>query len=807
MSTEPTIALPRAVPADWSGEDLGGPRGRGAATDRAPGPGLPWPVLVGLVVAAQLVMILDVDVPVLRPALAAITLLGLPTLVLHRRAGLPGDSALVRLLYSFGAALLGLVLVGLLLNTVLPLLGDDHPLGPAALGVAYLVVDVALVLWRRSVPLVGRIDALARLRRLASVRWEPAQALASAGLVLAVAGAVRLNNGADGHVALVAHVLAAGALVALMVSRSRTDLGRDARVLVLVAATLLLATSLRGWGITGHDIQAEYYAFSLTNDHQHWATDVLQNAYNACLSVTLLPSMLAQASGLPGVVVFKVVLQLVFVLVPLLTFLLSRRFLPRGLALAATTFTMAFPTFFTDMPYLVRQEVAFFFLGLLLLAATERDVEPRRLRLLVGFFGLGVVLSHYSTTYLLVIGLVVGLLLIPLFRLWTRKVETPADRRPLVLLNPLVIVFLAVAGIVWAGPVTHTGSHVGEVLRDTVATVLGHGDHSPGSSDVSWSIFSGHDPGPRKRLDKFVDETLDLRKPVPEHFLLVKHPGHDELKPDIVEARTMPLTWLGHAADSVGIDPGTLTTLARLGCAALMQVFLLVGLVVLLVRARRGRHGDLEGRLAPELTCVAFGVMAALGLVVVIPNLSVEYGVLRAFQQTLMFVAPLMAVGMWTLLRPLGRRAAALVVAVPVLVLLVLSGVLPTFLGGHQARLALENAGLYYDRYIAADSDVTSMSWLTKAPDNKGPAPKVIAGRSYVTPIVTAGLAPAEVVDRLYPTLLTTGSYVFVDSRLERTHQSTIFYSGDRITYRYPMHDLDRLLDLVYSSGHSKVYR
>ncbi len=113
---------------------------------------------------------------------------------------------------------------------------------------------------------------------------------------------------------------------------------------------------------------------------------------------------------------------------------------------------------------------------------------------------------------------------------------------------------------------------------------------------------------------------------------------------------------------------------------------------------------------------MVLGVMAALGLVVVIPNLSVEYGVLRAFQQTLLVVAPVMAAGMWALLRPLGRHAAtlaaALAAAVPVGLLLVLSGVLPTLLGGHQARLALENSGLYHDRYVAADSDVTSMAWL-----------------------------------------------------------------------------------------------
>ncbi len=476
MTVQSTLVLSRGVTSDSGGEPLD-PRRYGDDAAATEGPRVPWPLLAVLVAAAQLVVIGDLDLPVLRPVLAALTFLGVPTLVLHRRAGLPGDSSVTRLLYAFGSALLGLVLVGLVLDTALPVAGDDHPLRPATLGVAYLVVDVGLLLWRRSVPLLPAMPPMRPRswpRRLMAVTWEPAQALATASLVLAVVGAVRLNNGAGGTVAWAAEALAAAALAVLLLNRTRTDLGRDARVLTLVAAALLMATSLRGWHITGHDIHSEFYAYSLTNAGQLWSTDLLENAYNACLSVTILPTVLTQVSGLSGVVVFKVVLQLVYVLVPLLTFLLSRRFLSRRLAIAATTFTMAFPTFFTDMPYLVRQEVAFFFLGLVLLAATEREAPPQTLRWLVAFFGLGVVLSHYSTTYLLVIALVIGLLLLPLHRLWSRKAEReiPTARRPLVLLHPLVVAFLAVAGMVWAGPVTHTGSHAGEVVRETIADGL-----------------------------------------------------------------------------------------------------------------------------------------------------------------------------------------------------------------------------------------------------------------------------------------------------------------------------------------------
>ena len=68
-----------------------------------------------------------------------------------------------------------------------------------------------------------------------------------------------------------------------------------------------------------------FRSFRLSDGAQHWQMGALPSAYNACLSVTILPTVLAQALGLPGTVVFKVLLQLVFALVPVLTYLYGRR--------------------------------------------------------------------------------------------------------------------------------------------------------------------------------------------------------------------------------------------------------------------------------------------------------------------------------------------------------------------------------------------------------------------------------------------------------------------------------------------------
>ena len=88
-----------------------------------------------------------------------------------------------------------------------------------------------------------------------------------------------------------------------------------------------------------------------------------------------------------------------------------------------------------------------------------------------------------------------------------------------------------------------------------------------------------------------------------------------------------------------------------------------------------------------------------------------------------------------------------------------------------------------------------------------GELPKVLAPRHQAVRLVQAGVPATEVADRTYPTVLNVNSYLFVDALMTREKRDTIFYSGDRITYRYPIGQISRLMNLVYSAGESRVYR
>jgi uncharacterized membrane protein len=754
-----------------------------------------------LVGASALLVGLDADVPVLRAAAGLLLLVGLPWLVLVRRADLPGDTPTARAAYALGVVVLGLTVIGLLLNTLLPPVGEDRPLQPAVLAITAGVADAVLLRWRWHQHLLADADG---------APWTPYPGwwkgpvvqrlpmLASLSLFLCVVGAIRLNNGAPGTVAVIGHLLVALVLVMLVAGEDR-GLRSEARIVWMLSAALLLGTSLRGWTITGHDIQTEHLVFLLTDQAQHWSMAAYQNAYNACLSITVLPTVVSQVTGLSGTIVFKVLAQLLFAVVPVVVLLVARRFVDRRLALVGVGVAIAFSTFHQDMPYLVRQEVAYLFVALSLLAGTEPHARARRWVL---GMGLGIVLSHYSTTYVWLIALVGGLVLLGILRLWERRRGTGVAHPRLLLLSPLVVVSLALGSVAWTGPATHTGGHASEVFSSAVDALLGKGGGGPGASVLSYALLGGSSASPRERLDLYVEETLKTRDRFPADNFVVQDVTTQETRPEMLGGATVPSTGLGERLASAGLDPGTVTGLVKLAAAGVVQLALLVGALWLVWR-RRSRS-----RIPDEYAAVCLGSLGSLVAIVLVPQLSVEYGVLRALEQALLVLAPVVGMGAALVLRAIRLPQPRVLALVPAGLVLVFVGVLQAAIGSYNGSLALGNDGTYYARYYASDAEVAALRRLARVSETAQDPPLIVPATSNIG-LRLAGYTGdrARIVDAIYPTVLPRDAYVLADPLLAQDGTSTVFYSGDLLTYRYPMTVLDDQLDLVYSSGGSRVYR
>ena len=269
-----------------------------------------------------------------------------------------------------------------------------------------------------------------------------------------------------------------------------------------------------------------------------------------------------------------------------------------------------------------------------------------------------------------------------------------------------------------------------------------------------------------KNVESYVSMGGRVGSSIIRDKLQIPDPGPDVLRPDV---HTQPATPV------------------KMVCAVVMEGFLFLGLVWLF--RRRKDHA-----LPREVTFLTWGSMAALGLIVVVPNLSVDYGVLRAFQQTMLVVAPVMAMGMWFVLR---RRVLTAIAPVALLVVL----------AGTQQRIGLENAGTYYDRFFASDSEMGGLGWLGRVDHADRTNERIIASRNVNVRLLALSENRAPVSDRLYPTLLSKDAYVFVDGQILDQGESTIFYTGDLLTYDYPLDELDRHLDLLYDAPEARVYR
>ncbi|MFE1898427.1 DUF2206 domain-containing protein [Streptomyces yangpuensis] len=699
------------------------------------------------------------------------------------------------LLLAAGLAVLLDILVALGVNTVLPLLGVERPLTRLVLASATTLVLLVLGILAPQSP-----RPLLRGAPLSGAR--PVAWAAGVALLLSVAGPIRLNNGLGGAVSTAALVVVTALIVLLLLRHGRCSPIVLEAGLYAASATLLLLTSLRGWYITGHDIQREYLYFRLTLGGGFWDISAYTDPYNACLSITLLPVSIFRLTGIEDIYVFKAVLPLLFALTPVLVHRAVRNVASPLVALLSAVFFMAFPTFFTDMPFLGRQAIAFLLLACAMLVLTDsRRPLPLR-RAVFTVLLAGVVLSHYSTIYVIVGTLATAFAVDKAWRLASRPGRARAHRavgqgRTRTFLTWWTVAVPAVLALLWAGPLTHTGGQLESTLRVVASDLFGSGDARGGSSDTRYSLFGGAGVTPEERLAEYREDTIGYTgadradgKYLPLDAL-AKYPT------PVAEKENLPLTPAGRALDAAGLSVPALNGVLRQAAALLLQVLVLVGFVIAL-RRRSSPFTPVRDQIT-----LTVGALAMMGLFTLVPQLSVDYSVLRAFQQGLLFFAPFIAAGALWAVRRAGRRALPVLCVLLAGLLLDLTGAVPKVLGGYPAQLALSNSGPAYDIYYPHAEDRRAAMWLNQRA--AGDDLVVQTDRYSFSRLQT--LFTVRTQDSVHPALLRSQSYVLLGSTPARKDEVTIFFRGDLVTYRYPRHLLDTTRNLIYSNEGAVVYR
>ncbi|HKX24402.1 MAG TPA: DUF2206 domain-containing protein [Candidatus Saccharimonadales bacterium] len=730
----------------------------------------------------------------------------MPGYVLYRTiAGyIRGEMKARVLAYIVGLSLISLMVIGLVLNQVLPWLAHmDRPLvsttmAPAIAG--FVVFFTFMTAFRRKTQNLRRFKkylTLAFWRSKSREFWLTV----TIGLLLVllpflgVAGATMLNNSGPNWLALGAIGLV-GAVIFGLSWTKRVQL-QSLYPLALYSATLtiLLGTSMRGWEVTGHDVMQEFQVFQLTTLHSLWDMKFYQDAYTACLSITILPTVLQKLSGMPDLYLFKLWFQLLFALIAPLMYSGLRTYVPRKMAFLAAVIFVTFPAFLTDIMMLNRQEVAIFCFALALFVALDKRLSTfARHALMIILFG-GMVLSHYSTSYITALILIVATGLG--FGLWvirplTRRLKIEALQAKTFTLFPAYIAPMVLLMIIgWSGLATHTAGNIADTIKGIGNDVV---------RVVNPNAAPPRQAAPAEKAEASVDTYADYAYQTRQYDASEYYPDSTstDFEPIEVPERNAPLSPLASALHLPADLLQKVYDLARQGYVGLLTLLLAVGLVLMVFRRT-------ATRLPLQYPLLGIACLVVVVIQVVLPSEAVNYGLARVIQQGLVILAlPGVAAAVWVLgkVKFKFELRFRMVAGVLVALFLVLSGFISTLTGGYRPVLAFSNSGFYYQAYYTHPEEIEADKWLAaNAPSGSRVYADEFSRRRMIT---YANIFPEPT---LVPSAIPEDSYVYLSRGNTTTGQVPVYYDGELLFYNVPFYFLNTHKTLVYNSGGVRIYR
>lgn len=742
-----------------------------------------------------------------REIFASIYLLFVPGLLLSWTLKLNVKNIWELMTYTVGLSIASLMLLGLSINLLLPLINVSMPLstGFSLITVDFWFLFFWLYLFTNTIPppLTGSLKRV-------SIKNVVLATVSIAFPILSIVGAIQLNNQQTNIFSMI--MLGSIAIYVLLLTALKDRINKHIYpfTLFMISLSLLFMTSLRGWFVTGHDVFLEQYVFQLTKSNGIWDIVNFHDPYNACLSITILPTILANITGINDFYIFKILYQIIFSFSVLGTYLFIKRFLNSILSFLGTFAIISLPTFMTDMPMLNRQEIALFFFVLLLNTFFQHKISTQNKWLLFLLFGSGLLFSHYATTYLtvgLLVTTAIGYLLIRLIMKHNhiKKVTKRLDRkfgithnRPNIHIGMTIL--LLVCTTFWYGTYTDTEEGIVETIIQIGKDISTTEIDTEKSDPAAYGLLAGQAPSKELLLQNHITETsAHVRKFNDESAFIDKAIVKDY--PVTVGSQvTLPLTSFGETLAKWNINSFTLNSELKELYAKTIQIFIIIGFIAMFFYRRHLK------KLEKEYLILAIIFFILLVLQSVLPGGSINYGILRLFQQGLiLFIIPLLmgaffVFGIFNRINP--NIKVYLSAFTFVFFFLYLSGFIPTTTGGYYPQMNLSNAGFYHDAYYTHTKDKIGIDWIGN-------------NRNTEIPVQSDWFALKKIhtyenfysIDGLIPSVIRKDSYIYLSVSNMQTGNVIIYANGAPLYYKLPLDFYDDNKNLIYNNGGSRIYR
>jgi hypothetical protein len=363
---------------------------------------------------------------------------------------------------------------------------------------------------------------------------------------------------------------------------------------------------------------------------------------------------------------------------------------------------------------------------------------------------------------------------------------------------------IAAAAVIFAWGYLATGTATG-VFGDAQSALSGLAGQSANlrAGDVGYSILFWRTPSPQEVLNDYSRATLKTVADTPNtNYILSSTDASHQYHMKAVNPPLLPITAAGRLLSHLGVPVAGLNSAVRLTAAEVEQLFIAAGLIALLA------YRKFRGRVSWEFYSLCVGSAVMLVAVTILPDLSVDYGVLRVFQEALIVLAPVLVAGAIAFFQLFGEIwAPRIAAAVCVGIFISTTGLLPQVLGGYPAQLSLNNSGEYYDSYYTHQQEVAAVQWLSHQYDVLPSEVQATHSQDRFLFTAPSDVTGQQFIEDAYPPLIRLDTWVILDYSILHTGLAAASYDGDLILYRYPTGILRQYKNLVYNNAGAEIYK
>ncbi len=699
-------------------------------------------------------------------------LLTFPGVLLLRVLRVPGKAVAAYPIYLPSAALVVLTASGLAVDLIGPLLHISEPLRAAPLLAGLEIVCAALLACSVNAPPQTRIpwSSLPRPLKLAWPLLFP---------LLSAAGALRLNSGHSAHLAAVAVVATIILLVIAFLMAPQFDRALLAIVLFATGLGMMWSFSLRGSSVYGFDIAGEYYWLNQTVVTGVWHFSHSTDAYGAMLSVTVLPAELHALSGIPALLIFKVVYPVIFAMFPVAVYTLGDRVLRQRWAFMAGVLVIVELAFFQEFPALAREEIATVLFAALISAVLDTALAQRTRLALVFLLSVALAVSHYSTAYL-----AIPLLAIAAVLQWVTSWFRPIQRLSTAML--LACGVSLVTSFVWYGPLTHSTSNLQQFIAQADDQGL---NLLPNHGGNLLATYLQGELTPELTPAQYQRYISQYYKTNEKSVIPLPDAGEPQYALRAAPVPVPSIKWpLGNS----------LLNLADLLITQLMNLLAGIGALILALHRK-------APVLVRQVGLIGLGAMVILVLTRFSNTIAQQYNPERAFLQMMIVLAIAVCWPLQRLAAKWKRTGSAVVVvcAFSLAALLFGSSSLSdvAFGGGTTSNLA--NNFTDYQDFVVTAPETAAASWVVK----EAPTSQWIYADTYAQLQLNAvAKVRPSILGDIVPQVLDQHAWVYAN-RTNVIDGIARFNNGNYVaTYAFPTLFLDSNYNLVYTNGTSKVY-